>query len=140
MAKKTRKQTKREAERVLKTGSIRRRTARDLPLPGMEDARIEALDDICVNIADARAEINALKAQEHGFQDAALGLLQEHKKRTWTHAGITLVRKPGEETLIVKNASARTRRASAEASVATADEAQPPEGIAAMDAAEDMPF
>lgn len=139
MAKKARKQTKREAERVLKTGPIRRRTASDIPLPGMEDVRIAALDEVCVSIADAREEINTLKAQEHGFQDAALGLLQEHKKRTWTHAGITLVRKPGEETLIVKNTSARTRRASAEA-VAPAAAAQPSSGLSAMDAADGMPL
>ena len=128
------KQSRREAERVLRKGPIRRRTERDAALPGMEDARIGPLDDICVNIADARAEINAMKAQEHGFQDAALSLLQEHKKRTWTHAGITLVRKPGEETLIIKNASARTRRASAETVVTS------PGDTAAMDVAEEMPF
>lgn len=90
------KQTKREAERVLRKGPIRR-TPRSQPLPGMEDARIGALDDIAHSIADVREQKNKLANEEKQLLATALKLLREHKRTIWKHNGVELVLVPGEE-------------------------------------------
>lgn len=107
---KAKKQTKKDAERVLKTGPIRTKP-RSQPLPGMEDARIKDLDDICVDIAETREDINSKKADEAAFETTALNLMRKHKKITWQHSGVVLVRVPGEEKLQVRTARKRTATA-----------------------------
>ena len=125
------KQSRREAERVLKTGPIRKRTAREQPLPGMEDARIRPLDDVCANIADTRAQINELKAEEAGFEQTALNLMRQHRRTTSAHAGVTLVRVPGEEKVQVK--TTRTRTTTAENQQVEDQGDEQPDDVLAMD-------
>jgi hypothetical protein len=109
-----RKQTKAEAERVLRDGPIRKRKTlpKDQPLPGMEGARIKPLDDIAHAIKETRAEIADLQAEEKGLEQTALNLMRQHRKVTWTFGGVRLTRNPGEEKLSVKvsraNATAET--------------------------------
>lgn len=107
------KQTKKAAERVLTAGPIRTK-ARAQPLPGMEDARITELDDVCASIAETREDINARKADEAAYEQTALGLMRRHKKTTWQASGVVLVRVPGEERLQVRTARARTATAETE--------------------------
>lgn len=96
-----RKQSKRAAERVLRKGPIRRKP-RLQPLPGMEDARIRALDDICNSIAENREQKNELRAEEADLLKTALPLMRQHGKQSWRHGGVELVRVPGEEVLRVR--------------------------------------
>ena len=113
-AKAGRKQSKAEAERVLRDGPIRKRKTlpKDQPLPGMEGARIKPLDDIAHAIKETRAEIAELQGEEKGLEQTALKLMREHRKVTWTFGGVRLTRNPGEEKLSVKvsraNATAET--------------------------------
>lgn len=95
------KQSRRSAEKVLRSGPIRKR-ARTAALPGMEDARVEALDDIAASIADCREKKNALAAEEKQLLLTALRLLQEHKRTVWKHEGVELVRVPGDEHVRVR--------------------------------------
>lgn len=93
------KQSTREAERVLRRGPVRRRTPRAAPLPGMEDARIAALDDAAGTMADIREQMNELRAQEAETLQSALNLMRKHEKTTWRAHGVEFVRVPGEERL-----------------------------------------
>ena len=104
------KQTKKQAKSVLRKGPIRKKAPRETPLPGMEDARIRPLDDICASISETRQQQNDLRAEEAGLEQTALRLLRTHGKTAWRHAGVELIRVPGEEKLRV-----RTSRASATA-------------------------
>src|SRR5262245_33241356 len=115
---KRRKQTKRQtvrvlpqSERVLRTGALRK-TPREQDLPGMENRRIKALDEVCASIADCRGSMNDLRAQEGDLERHALKLMHKHEKQTWQHAGVELLRVPGEEKLRV-----RTSRTAATAEV-----------------------
>jgi len=95
------KQTRRAAERVLKSGPIRKRP-RDIPLPGLEDARIGPLDDIAASISEVRASMNDLRTTEAGYMQNALNLMRQHDKTAWRAHGVELVRVPGEEKLRVR--------------------------------------
>jgi len=95
------KQTRRQAERVLKTGPIRKRP-RDIPLPGLEDARIGPLDDIAASISEVRASMNELRTTEAGYLQNALNLMRKYEKTAWRAHGVELVRVPGEEKLRVR--------------------------------------
>lgn len=101
------KQSKREAERVLTTGPIRTRKPRTQPLPGMEDARIKSLDDICASISETREELNKLRGEEGDLEKKALGLMRTHDQSSWRHAGVELVRVPGEEKLRVRTSKTK---------------------------------
>lgn len=86
-----------------KTTSSRRSTlARPRALPGMEDARIKALDDIAHSIAEVRQQRNDLTTEEAGYKQTALKLMRIHKKTVWTFSGVELVRVPGDEHLTVR--------------------------------------
>lgn len=91
------KQSRRAAERILRTGPVRRPKAQ--PLPGMEDARITALDDVAGTMSDIREQINDLRGQEAETLQSALNLMRKHDKMTWRAHGVEFVRVPGEEKL-----------------------------------------
>lgn len=105
-------------------------------LPGMGNARIKALDDICANIASTREDINNLKAEEAGYEQTALNQMRKHNKTTWAHNGVTLVRVPGEEKLQVKTTRARTATAENQDDSPDAQSEEAGEDLQAMDAAE----
>ncbi len=98
--KRARKQSRADVEKALK-GPLRKQP-RMPPLPGMEDLRIKVLDDVCRSIAEVREAKNALRATEGDHLIAALKAMRKHEKTTWRHAGVELVRVPGEEKLRVR--------------------------------------
>lgn len=108
----------------------RRRTPVDQSLPGMENRRIAPLDEICHSIADARSQINDLKADEAGFEQTALGLMRQHRKTTWRAHGVELVRVPGEEKLRVRTTrgGAATAEVEDESEIDAGDADTPDEG------------
>lgn len=89
------------AARPKKPVNVRRNSPHQT-LPGMEDARIRPLDDIAAAIADCREQKNALATEEKGLQATALRLLKEHRKHSWKHAGVELIRVPGDEHLSIR--------------------------------------
>jgi hypothetical protein len=110
------RQSKRDAEKLLRSGPVRRRAekARDQPLPGMEEVRYRDLDNTCNSIAETREEINTLRADETAFEQTALRQMRTHGITSYRHAGVELVRVPGEEKLRVRTARERTATAETE--------------------------
>ncbi|HLX21654.1 MAG TPA: hypothetical protein VKR23_16025 [Gaiellaceae bacterium] len=106
------KQSKQQVEQTL-AGPLKKQP-RPRPLPGMENARIRGLDDICTSIAETREQMNGLRAEETGLESNALKLMRKHQKTSWRHAGVELVRVPGEEKLRVRTARERTATAESE--------------------------
>lgn len=78
----------------------------------MDEPEITALSKVCQSIAETREAINDLKAEEAGYEQTALQLMRRNDRTTYQHAGVTLVRVPGEEKLQVK--TTRERAATAE--------------------------
>lgn len=68
----------------------------------MEDARIEALDDVATSIADIRAKMAELREDEATDLRKAMKLMRDHNRMTWRATGVELVRVPGEEKLRVR--------------------------------------
>lgn len=76
--------------------------ARARALPGMENARINALDEIATSIADGRQQRNELSTTESALIQRAMRLMHKHKKTVWKHDGIELILVPGDERLRVR--------------------------------------
>lgn len=68
----------------------------------MERQRIVALDNCAEAIAEIRAEKNELIQREGEQENIGLKLMRKHDKTSWRHAGVELVRVPGEEKLRVR--------------------------------------
>jgi hypothetical protein len=66
------------------------------------NVRVRALDEVAASIADCRNQRNLLNIEEKGLKQTALQLMQKHLKTVWKHAGVELVRVPGEERLAVR--------------------------------------
>lgn len=115
-----RKQSRQQVEHAL---SGRLRQPRPAPLPGMENARIRPLDDICTSIAETREQMNTLRQEETGLETTALKLMRKHQKTAWRHAGVELIRVPGEEKLRVRTARERTATAESDEAEANGEEA-----------------
>ena len=109
-------QSKRAAEKLLRSGPVRKRAEkpRDQVLPGMEDVRYRDLDNTCNTIAETREEMNALRQAEIGYEQKALAQMRNHNITSYRHAGVELVRVPGEEKLRVRTARERTATAEVE--------------------------
>jgi hypothetical protein len=75
---------------------------RSVPLPGMEQVRNAKLDNLCEAISETRTAINDLRATEAGNEQAALKVMQAADCRTYKHAGVELLRVPGDEKLRVR--------------------------------------
>lgn len=69
--------------------------------------RIKSLDNICGHISDTRAAIARLQQEEADLELQAHKLLVKHDQMSWQFAGVAILRKPGEETLIVKTVRSR---------------------------------
>lgn len=110
-------QSKKAAEKILRSGPVRRRVQQphDHPLPGMEDVRYRDLDNICNTIAETREELNTLRQEEIGYEQTALARMRDHGTTHYRHAGVELVRVPGEEKLRVRTARERTATAETDA-------------------------
>jgi len=94
------KATRGKAAAPAKRGPGRPRTPRQQPL--IEGVRIKPLDDVAATIGDLRDQMNALRTDEAEQLKVALELMREHKRTTWNHAGVELVRVPGVEKLRVR--------------------------------------
>lgn len=113
--------------------------------PLIKGLRIKALDNVCGHISDTRAAIARLQGEEADLEQQAHKLLQKHDQMTWQFAGVAILRKPGEETLIVKTARSRGPAPAAEpegdAEPEPIDEQAPvsqtPERAAAVEGADD---
>lgn len=68
----------------------------------MEQVRIGRLDNLCEAIAETRAHQNELRQTEAGNEQAALRVMQQYKASSYRHAGVELVRVPGDEKLRVR--------------------------------------
>lgn len=91
------KQSKKDIEKVLKSGAIRRRVPKDVALPGMETVRIPALDKIAGSLADVRANKNDLNVTEKALLGNALALMKQHERKFWKAHGIELIRVTGDD-------------------------------------------
>jgi hypothetical protein len=68
----------------------------------MEETRIVALDHAAESIAEVRSNMNRLRAEEAADMQQALRLMRQHGRTAYRHAGVELVRVPGEEKLRVR--------------------------------------
>lgn len=75
---------------------------RQHPLAGMEDVRIDDLDEAAAALAEIRDQMNQLRTDEAGHLRNALKLMRQHKRTTWRASGVELFRVPGEEKLRVR--------------------------------------
>lgn len=100
----------------------------------MEDAAIVPLNKVCQSIAETREAINDLKAEEAGYEQTALSLMRRNDRTTYQHAGVTLVRVPGEEKLQVKTTRERSATAEAPSDAGTVTDKQPDQVDAKHDA------
>lgn len=123
------KQSKKDVAKVLGKGALRTRP-RSVPLPGMEDTRISALDDVAESIAEVREQMNDLRQREAEHLRSALNLMREHNKTAWRAAGVEMVRVPGEEKL-------RVRTSKEKATAETDPEDEVPGDVVAMDAVDE---
>lgn len=60
------------------------------------------LDRLCESIGEGREAINKLRGEEKGDKQGALREMHSRSVVAYRHAGVELVRVPGEETLRVR--------------------------------------
>ena len=135
------KQSKREAEKVLRTGPIRR-APKNTPLPGMEGiGQIAVLDNCCRRISEIRAEKNDLVADEAAEEQVALNALRKHNRTSYRQHGVELVRVPGEEKLRVRTSKGGATAETEEPEPADLDPMDVEEGTSGIGADEQgVPF
>lgn len=97
-----------ETRRQMATAARSERTApakrpRQVPLTGMEDVRIKALDECCGELSDIREKMSELRGEEADQLNIALKAMRKHDRTTWQANGIELIRVPGEEKLRCRN-------------------------------------
>jgi len=80
----------------------------------MEEVRLRKLDHICTSIAETRGAMNELRETEAGLEQTALSVMRSNDRTSYRHAGVELVRVPGEEKLRVRTARERTATAEVE--------------------------
>lgn len=80
---------------------------RSQPLPGMERVRVSKLDNLCEGLSEVRASMASDRETEAGLLQAALPVMRNEKLTTYQHAGVELVRVPGEEKLRCRTAKDR---------------------------------
>lgn len=90
------KQTREQVEKALK-GPLRQPT-----LGGMPRVRNARLDKLAEAIGDCRDKANEAATDEKSFRAAALKEMHDKNISHWSHAGVDLIRVPGEDKLKVK--------------------------------------
>ncbi len=101
-AKKATPKKKAPKQAVKRTVKAKRTTPRAQTLPGLEQVRNTALDRICASIGDTRETINKCRSDEKDDQRMALREMHDKGVTSYRHAGVELVRIPGEEKLRVR--------------------------------------
>ncbi len=84
------------------TGTKKRKGPRSQSLPGMERIRSQKLDACCEAIGDIRDKANSLRSEEKDELQMALREMTTKGIQAYRHAGVELVRVPGEEKLRVR--------------------------------------
>ncbi len=95
------KQSRKESERVLRSGPIRKRI-KDVPLPGLEDFKDRQLSELASAVADERHNQNESKATEAGLLQAVQKRMKSLGRSTFKAHGVEFVRVPGDEKLRVR--------------------------------------
>ncbi len=75
---------------------------RSQALPGMEQVRNRQLDRACESIGESRDAMNRLRKEEADDLRMALREMHDKKVTVYRHAGVELVRVPGEEKIRVR--------------------------------------
>ena len=97
------KQFKKTSKRkIVAEKGFKARHPRSRPLPGMEDARIQPLENVAASYADIRDQRIALNKDEHALKTLALSLMKKYGKSLYRHEGIEIRVIPGEEDIKVK--------------------------------------
>lgn len=95
--------TKRSSGASPRSSSSSKRTGpRSQPLPGMEQVRNAKLDRFCESIGEMREQMNTLRADESGELQGALREMHDRNVTAYRHAGVEMVRVPGEEKIRVR--------------------------------------
>lgn len=80
-----------------------RKTPKSQALPSMEQVRHTKIDNAAEHIAEYRADMNECRTQEQTWISTALREMQAAGVMTYKHAGVELVRVPGDEKLRVRS-------------------------------------
>lgn len=91
-----------KAVRALAAKKARAKQPRNVPLIGMEDARIQELEDIGASYADIRDQRIALNQEESSLKTLAISLMHKHGKTIYKTDSIEIVVEAGDETVKVK--------------------------------------
>lgn len=75
---------------------------RSQPLPGMEQIVNQRLNNLCEAIAERREREAGDRQDDAGDKQAALNEMMRTGTQTYHHAGVLLVRVPGQEKLSVR--------------------------------------
>lgn len=100
-AKGVKKQSRKEAEKVLRSGPVRKRP-KDVTLPGMEDRKDRQLSELASGVADERHTQAESKMSEAGLLQAVQKRMKSLGMATFKDHGVQFVRVPGDEKLRVK--------------------------------------
>jgi len=101
MAKKKAGRKKPAGKRKVKARGKRRNPSAQT-LPGLEQVRSVKLDRLCESIGDGREQMNKLRTEEKDDNRQALRIMHDEDRTVYRHAGVELVRVPGEEKLRVR--------------------------------------
>jgi hypothetical protein len=77
-------------------------TPRQDRLPGMADAKIQALHNAAMDYADIRDQRQALTKQEVDLKEKLIGLMHAHKKEVYDYNGVHIELIVEEETVKVR--------------------------------------
>lgn len=110
-------ESKRGADRA---AAAKATTKAPAQVPLIRGLRIPSLDKDCRLIADTRAAIARLQAEEKDLERIAHEDMKKHRQTSWQSAGVTLVRVPGEERLRVTTSRSGSSTSPAEETTAPA--------------------
>lgn len=124
------KQSTKEAERVLRTGPIRKKP-RPTALPGMEDLRDRVLDEACLSLSEIRHAQADLDRDEAGHLNTSLRRMRELRISAFRAHGVELSRVPGEEKIRCRVTKEKATDISKEAPPDVTGDVDPMDGLPA---------
>lgn len=96
-------------------------------LPGMADAKLEALHDAALSYAEVRDQRQALTKQEVDLKGSLLTLMHKHKKDHYEYKGVTVDLVAEKETVKVRVKKAQADEDTLEEVYAKGEAEQEPE-------------
>jgi hypothetical protein len=100
---------------------LKKKMPRSQPLPGMEQVRNRNLDRACESIGESRDQMNRIRREEADDLRGALREMHDKNVVVYRHAGVELVRVPGEEKIRVRT----TKEAASDITPESETEAEP---------------